>query len=337
MRFLLLYFVLSIALSTAAEALALPFVTLSEVVKRHGFKVEEDVRNSVIRLRSATTRVDIVPNLKGVLIDGRYFDLGAPIVYRGGKLVLPAAFLKALPWPKQLLPTPAAVVEGKFKVVLDAGHGGKDPGAIGQSGVREKDIVLAITKKVGALLAQNPAIEVYYTRSSDIFIPLAGRGLVANKVGADIFVSIHANASASPKTRGTDIFYVSPSYDDWERATEMDKRYRIDKRFAGEMDSDLALYESRIYHLFTQHHRDMAKKLATAIQTQFKQGVGSVDRGVKQARFHVLRMAPCPSVLVETGFLTNREEAALLATQSYQDKLARAIAEAVTRSSTYWR
>lgn len=330
-------FLILVLCSVASLVSAGSFITLGEIVKRHSLRIEQNLANSLITLKSPTTTINLLPNLAGCTINGQYYNLDEPICYRGGRLTLPLSFLKVFLWStSNKSKNTNKIADGQFRVVLDAGHGGKDPGAMA-NGVREKDIVFAIVKKVGILLSKYANIKVFYTRDTDVFVPLSGRGLKANREGADLFVSVHANASASASVHGADFYYVSATYDDWERAGEMNKKYCLNKRFFGEMDSSLTLYERRVYHFLNKQHRAMAKTFASILSDCFKLDVGNVVRGVRQARFHVLRMSPCPAVLIETGFLTNKQEAKLLVSDEYQQKIAQAITDAIVRASYYWK
>jgi N-acetylmuramoyl-L-alanine amidase len=175
-------------------------------------------------------------------------------------------------------------------VVIDPGHGGKDPGAIGIGGLREVDVVLPIGLQVARLLEQQ-GVQVVLTRSADYFVELPGRVAIANRVNADIFVSIHANAVANrPDVSGLETYYLSNGL-----------------------------------------------TLARFIHNSILQSLGINDRGVRRARFYVLRHSDMPSVLVETGFVTGLDDSARLATPAYQSQMAEAIARGILQYLQYYR
>lgn len=182
----------------------------------------------------------------------------------------------------------------KYKVVLDAGHGGNDAGAVGPTGIKEKNIALAVTLKVGDILAKN-GVEPIYTRKSDnISWPnnetenLKARCDISNKVKPNYFVSIHANSFSNLAAKGTENFYYSGSAS--------------------------------------------GQKLAKSVQTELVKETGRLDRNIKTAGFYVLKNVDATAILVETAFISNPEEERLLATQAYQKKFAKAISKGILKN-----
>ncbi len=175
------------------------------------------------------------------------------------------------------------VTRGRVVVLIDPGHGGKDPGAVGLGGLREKDIILPISKRIAQVLQQN-GVQVVMTRDSDYFVTLPGRVKLAERANADVFVSIHANA-------------VGPGR------------------------SDVSGLETYYY--------DSGLGLARTVHNSILQSVNVKDRGVRRARFFVLRKSSMPSILVETGYLTGREDNAKLRSSAYQNQMADAIARGI--------
>ncbi|MBW4562997.1 MAG: N-acetylmuramoyl-L-alanine amidase [Mojavia pulchra JT2-VF2] len=180
-------------------------------------------------------------------------------------------------------PRPRTIPNGRLVVLIDPGHGGKDPGAIGIGGVREKDIILPISRRIAEVLQQN-GVQVMLTRNSDYFVSLQGRVDMAERANADVFVSIHANSAGAgrPDVSGLETYYY---------------------------DSGLGL--------------------ARAVHNNILQGVNVRDRGVRRARFYVLRKSSMPSILVEAGYLTGREDVAKLRSSNYQNQMADAIARGI--------
>ncbi len=214
------------------------------------------------------------------------------------------------------------------RIIIDPGHGGKDPGAVGRKGTQEKEIVLDIARRVGERL-KNQGFEVYFTRDCDQYVSLAERAEKAVKTASQIFVSIHANWSENRSAAGLETYFLSEAKTDWERAVATRENEVFEREIANPFISkndpvslilaDLAqhefLYESSI--------------LALRIQEAGLDLVRTQDRGVRQANFYVLRNIFMPAVLVECGFLSNRQEEQALRKPEYRAKLARAIAAGI--------
>lgn len=217
-------------------------------------------------------------------------------------------------------------------VVIDPGHGGKDPGAVNKT-IREKDIVLGIGLKLGKHINENyPDVKVIYTRSTDIFVPLIERSRIANKNKADLFISLHANACGTPSIRGTETFFLGPSRsdDNLEIAKKENSVILLEEDYKETYEGfDPNSAESYImFELMQNTYLDLSLFVADAIQQQFKSRIESPNRGVKQAGFLVLRQSSMPSVLVEAGFLSNNAEANHLNSAAGQHQIALSIFEA---------
>jgi N-acetylmuramoyl-L-alanine amidase len=213
-------------------------------------------------------------------------------------------------------------------VVLDAGHGGFDTGAIGWHHTLEKNIVLAITKKVGYYINKYlPDVKVVYTRDSDKFIGLKERGRIANRSDGDLFVCIHANASRSSRPHGTETFFLG-----LERSKTALKVMERENNVisAGKAHPEhISKQQLMIYELANSGNIANSQRLAALIQHQFKTRAKRDSRGVKQARFVVLYHASMPAVLVETGFITNPAECRFLRSKHGQSIIASAIFRAI--------
>jgi len=196
-----------------------------------------------------------------------------------------------------------------FTVVIDPGHGGKDPGAV-SFGVREKDVVLAIGKKLGRFIAEeNPDVKVLYTRNSDIFVPLIDRSKLANKNKANLFISLHANFCGTPSIKGTETFVLGlhRSEDNLEIAKKENSVILLEDDYSTTYEGfDPNLSESYIMFELTQDiYMDQSLSFADAIQQQFKINLDNPNRGVKKAGFLVLRHSSIPSFFVEARFTDN--------------------------------
>lgn len=224
-----------------------------------------------------------------------------------------------------------AVGQKQFTVVLDAGHGGHDAGAIGTY-MREKNINLAVSLKLGSLINENyPDVKVVYTRKTDVFIPLQRRADIANENHADIFISIHTNAVKSRTTFGTETFVLglAKSKSNLEVAMKENAVITLEDDYKTKYQGfDPNSVDSYIMFEYMQdRYLDKSLQLATLIEDQFKRKK-RYSRGVKQAGFWVLHKSACPSVLVELGFVSNISEEKFLSTGEGRDELADAIFKA---------
>ena len=212
-------------------------------------------------------------------------------------------------------------------IIIDPGHGGKDPGAIGYHNMKEKHIVLDISKELGDLINKHmPEMEVIYTREDDTFLGLKNRTSIANKNNGHIFVSIHANASSAKSARGYEIFLLQPNSVD----AAIDVAIRENGSIAFEEDKEQYGENQIIATLAQNAFLKESEKLAIFIQEALKKELPKTrNRGIKQAGFHVLVGASMPNLLIEVGFLTNKSEAQLLNKSSYRAQLAQAIFDGI--------
>ena len=224
-----------------------------------------------------------------------------------------------------------SVGKQKFVVVLDAGHGGKDPGNMG-GGFKEKNIALNIILKVGKELEKNNNIKVIYTRDKDVFIPLDERARIANDAHADLFVSVHCNSHTS-QANGTEtwVLGLSRNKDNMDIAKKENSVIYLEDNYKATYNGfDPNSPESYIgLTLMQEEFLDQSIMLADFVEKKFTNELHRNDRGVKQNIFLVLRETYMPSVLIETGFLTNREEGPFLNSSSGQTKMAHAIVDGI--------
>ncbi len=213
-------------------------------------------------------------------------------------------------------------------VVVDAGHGGHDGGAT-YFGVREKDVTLGIARRLGRYLEENLGVRVVYTRSDDRFIELHERGRVANTSCGKLFISIHANAAGSSRAMGTETYFLAPHRTESARSV-MERensvvRLESDPHLYADFDAEGGIMRTLAFSAYQQESQD----LATLIEAELGARARRHSRGVKQAGFLVLWRASMPAVLVETGFITNPDEARFLSSADGQDLIASAIFRAV--------
>lgn len=225
--------------------------------------------------------------------------------------------------------------EKTFTVVIDAGHGGKDPGARG-SQVNEKEINLAVALKLGKLIEDNHSdIRVVYTRKTDRFIELDERANIANRNKADLFISIHTNAvKRGSHVKGTEIYTLglARSEENLEVAMRENSAILLEDNYEQKYEGfDPNSSESYIIFEFLQNkHVEQSISLASEVQKCFTAG-GRADRGVRQAGFLVLRKTSMPSILVELGYISNREEERFMKTDNGRNLLAKALYNAFTK------
>jgi N-acetylmuramoyl-L-alanine amidase len=251
---------------------------------------------------------------------------------------LPLASRQAAPPALSAPAVPAANSNGQFslarqlglgvsRIVIDAGHGGHDPGAHG-NGINESELVLDVALRARAILAARPGVDVVMTRDTDVFIPLEERTAIANRQSADLFLSIHANASRNSKAHGIETYFLNFASNPEAEAVAARENSASGKTMHSlpEIVRAIALNnkidESRDFADTVQ--KSMVRKLA-ARNAQLK------DLGVKQAPFVVLIGAGMPSVLAEISFVTNRQEGQLLKTPAYRQQIAEALADAVVQ------
>jgi N-acetylmuramoyl-L-alanine amidase len=219
-----------------------------------------------------------------------------------------------------------------FVVVLDAGHGGKDPGRPTNFGYKEKDIALDIVLKIGSNLEKNGDIKVIYTRKTDVFIELRQRAKIANKADADLFVSIHCNAHNS-QAYGTETYVLGLHKNDSNfRVAKIENEVIfLEDNFESNYDGfDPDSPESLIGLTFMQEdYLDQSILLARYVQDNFTFRLKRKNRGVKQAGFWVLHNTYMPSILIETGFITNKTEGDYLNSQKGKIDVSRSISDAI--------
>ncbi|MBA5688051.1 N-acetylmuramoyl-L-alanine amidase [Rugamonas apoptosis] len=217
-------------------------------------------------------------------------------------------------------------------IALDPGHGGEDPGASGSNGSHEKDIVLAIAKRLKSRIEEHPNMRVMLTRDADYFVPLGTRVEKARKVQADLFVSIHADAFVEPTARGSSVFVLSEKGASSSAARWLANKENLADTIGGvnvkSHDKQLA---SVLFDLSTTAQINDSLKLGKAVLGEIG-GINRLHRGaVEQAGFAVLKAPDIPSILVETAFISNPEEEAKLLDNAYQDQLADAIVKGIRR------
>lgn len=217
----------------------------------------------------------------------------------------------------------------KFTLVIDAGHGGRDPGAIGAKS-KEKDINLAVALKIGKLIESNHKdVNVIYTRKTDVYLPLLERADVANKNHADLFISIHANAAKNKSAYGTETFTfgLSKTQSNLDVAMRENSVILLEDDYKTRYEGfDPNSVESYIMFEFMQDkYMDRSIEFASNVQERFVSDCKRHDRGVRQSELIVLHRSACPSALIELGFISNAEEEKYMTSGKGQNELSEAI------------
>lgn len=236
--------------------------------------------------------------------------------------------------PVQQPAAPAAAVLPALTIVIDAGHGGTETGAIGPGGLQEKDATLAIARRLAGALTRNLSAHVLQTRDSDSVISLDDRTALANHEKADLFLSIHANSSRSTNAHGSETYYLSLEASDkiaQEVANQENQAPAPATPVPGAAGTRDPSLDFILWDLAQSAHLKESSELAEAIQEELNALSGTQNRGIKQAPFRVLVGATMPAVLVETAFISNAEEEKKLGNPAFQQSVAEGIAKAVGR------
>lgn len=226
-----------------------------------------------------------------------------------------------------IAPTPGFRDPNERVVVIDPGHGGIEKGAVGPSGLEEKDVALDLAKRLKELLESRAGVTAVLTRSDDRVVAHDERTAIANYNRADLFLSIHLNGSHRRSARGAETYFLSEDATDDEARTLA----ALENRGAGAVDdpSEVEGLELVLWELAQNRYLAESSRLGERIQDELNRLTGTRNRGVRQAPFRVLRGATMPAVLVEVGFISNPEEEGKFRRDGYRDRIVRALANAV--------
>ena len=286
-------------------------------------------------------------DIRGVVtkVTSNQFDESAQLAFRLRSNIIghevyqssdPNAIVVTLRTPFKKLASHIKDMKNRWRldtVVLDAGHGGKDPGTIGRKGTKEKDIVLDITKRVGSLLEENTHINVVYTREEDVWLPVWKRTKIANEANGKLFVSIHINSNPNRSVRGFETYLLKPGKTDdaIEVASRENAVIRLEsstsRKKYNAMTGENLIMATMAQSMFMKESED----LAAYIQEELDPLLDSPNRGLKQSGFYVLIGASMPNVLVEAGFISNPNEERKLKSVAYRKKVAKGIYSGIMR------
>jgi N-acetylmuramoyl-L-alanine amidase len=306
-----------------------PLIALCE---SKGISWDYDTFTGLTTLNKNNHKINFRLNDTLIIIDGKPQHLKHPVQLYQGAIVIPSKFKEEI--LETIFPSAVASKEIQLplikihKVVLDAGHGGSDPGTIGKTGMREKFINLDMAYRLKKIL-EDSGVEVVMTRSSDVFIPLERRVEIANKSKADIFISIHANANRVRSLNGFEVYYINSTFSlDSQRALESAKENPLDLENCSLLNRTLTL-KAILWDMIYTSNRAEAVTLAKAICRQMSHDLDVRVIGTKSANFYVLKGTNIPSILLEIGFLSNQKEETRLSNSYYRQQLAEALAKGI--------
>jgi N-acetylmuramoyl-L-alanine amidase len=214
-------------------------------------------------------------------------------------------------------------------IVLDPGHGGVDPGAIGKKGTCEKTITLQVAKRLKPLLEQSLNLKVVMTRDRDIFVPLSQRGQIANQANGKLFISLHCNASRSRRARGIETYFLAPARRERALKVALTENSVIKYEQTTAQYPDLSDENYILTAMAQSHFMRESEALASVVQEETSRAMKLPNRGVDQAGFYVLIGASMPGILFEMGFLSHPKEEMLLRSAEFQSQLAQALCRAI--------
>jgi N-acetylmuramoyl-L-alanine amidase len=307
-------------------------VPLADLCKKYNIQWQFDNVTQVVLLDYKNSQAKALIGSSVVLIGEQKITLSGPVMRLNSSIYVPYDFETKVIGPAGAVSTGAGY-SGRLAnlkvhtIVLDAGHGGKDPGAKGtSSGVKEKEVALDITQRLKRIL-EDAGLTIIMTRESDTYPTLPQRTEMASKNEIDLFVSIHANSNPSKRMEGIEVYYAKTKT---KKDLDEEQRQKNERRFVKNLDASSnsavsAIVGDMMYQLKVAESSKLASRIVRDVSSQ----VGMPNRGIRQARFFVVRNTLMPAVLIETGFLTNRHEERKLNSSSYRQKLAESIARSI--------
>lgn len=288
-----------------------------------------DTVTKTLTLKKGGNEIVLAVGSSIVLVDGIPKDLRAPVDIHNGIIVVPYRFkseiIDSLLKPEYYQKTTGLTCPTSIrKIVIDPGHGGKDPGAIGRTGLREKDVTLDIAKRLRIVL-EAAGFQASLTRDYDRFISLEERAEFANRRSADIFISVHANANRARSLSGFEVYYVSDKIDDSRRALVSAENASLSSENAVFGNQAISL-KATVWDIIYNQNRSESIELGRRVCSSASQNMNAHILGVKGAPFYVLKWTRMPSLLVEVGFLSNSGEEKLMRNGFYRQQIAESIA-----------
>lgn len=302
---------------------------LKDICLKNRVDWELDPVSQVITLNRDGVEARALVGSNVILVDGQKIILSGKIERKNNAIVVPADFEQKVigsAWSRTPSVAGGTYALKPFRVIMiDAGHGGKDPGAIGYHGSQEKDVVLDIAKRLHSNLTRR-GFKVLMTRDDDRFISLEERTAMASRAQADLFVSLHANASPSRQARGVEVYYSK----DLDRLSRQEEQRIANENtvFKGFQREPSRIVDGILSDMLYTRKQEISPRLALSVANDMASNTRAENRGHKSARYFVLRNTLVPAILVEIGFVSNPQEEKMLNDRSYRQK----VADAITRS-----
>lgn len=321
--------------NTAVNFGNLQYLPLAKVCDAYGLEYRWDNVIKTATIEKKSTRIVLMAGSSTILVNGQARQLERPVEFSNGALFVPVSFVKkdigpiVGAAPREISIQPEVPKKFTIKtIVLDPGHGGKDAGAMGRRyHTKEKYMALALALKVREIL-QAQGIKVIMTRSDDTFIPLERRAYIANHNGADLFVSVHINASRSRSLKGFECYFLSNATDDNARALEAfeNSSLKLGESATAERSKQL---DKTLWDMTLTENRLESAELANHICDSVERSLATSNRGIRSARFYVLKYTNIPAVLVEAGYISNKYEELKIKDPKFLDRIAEAVSEGI--------
>lgn len=328
--FNIIFLTLLAGCATVPQPLPTGAVELKELCERLNIQWMWDSVSQVVTLRKGDREARAMVGSAVVIVEGDKIALSAAVTRTQNMIVVPPDFETLV--AARLDQRSAVGFARSPVIIIDAGHGGKDPGAIGRSGVREKDVVLDIARRLQQAL-QGRGLDVKMTRSADQFISLGKRTEFATRNKADLFVSVHANSSPARNVQGIEVYTVR-DLDYREKKEDQRRRNHAIYFQQSAMEPGNAQVQKVVADMLYNHKQRESPVLSSYVMRDLTQTTKAANRGRRKAGFFVLRNTLIPAVLVEVGFLSNKTEEKQLDTDAYRQQIADGLAESVYKYVT---
>lgn len=314
--------------------LSVPENSLQAICEGRNIPWQWDSVSQVFTFTNQKVVTKVLVGSSMVMIDSNRVILSSAVERKASLILVPPDFIRRVfgkADEKHIATYPVPLSSGKYhEIMIDAGHGGKDPGAQGLTGTVEKNIVFDIAQRLKSSL-ENMGFKVDMTRDSDEFISLQERTEIATRSKADLFVSIHANSSKSKKTKGLEIYYSRKLEHDPDVEQRKLNEHDLFKRL--DISGERAVPEGIISDMMYANKLEESSTFADLVINKTSRNINTVNRGSRTCGFFVVKNTLIPAVLFEVGYITNAAEAKLLKTEEYRQKIADAIAESIKEYS----
>jgi N-acetylmuramoyl-L-alanine amidase len=310
------------------------YFSLASFCNLRNIDLAYDTFTRTVVLTKGAHKINLMVGDTLVLVDGLSQHLKYPVDIYQGTVVVPYKFKEQIldvlfkePVPSARTTQAVLPLSKIKKVVIDPGHGGNDPGTIGKTGLREKDVNLDIAKRLSSLLRLE-GIETVMTRTTDKFIPLEQRVQIANNSHADLFISVHSNSNRLRSLNGFEIYYISEGIDDFQRALSSAEGsvLNLDTAYFYHPSKDL---KAIVWDMIYNYNRAESIELSRSIRRSLDANLPARVLRIKGANYYVLKGVQIPAALIEIGFLSNHKEERLLKNSYYRQNIADAIARGI--------